>query len=1140
MHSGVPAALVRPKSSQRVSDILPPTDVLKALPESALSGFACECAGSGFIDGLRALAESGIDINVGTPYDKRTPLHLAAATGNLETVRFLVEDCGATMQRDRFGLLPIHDAVESGHADIRRYLQGQQLPEEKETLTPLDGRSIQELMGIVFELIVKEGIFSYSTVHAEVHRFFVELDLHPIYFDQFTPYQIAKHVHCLMAAKRVAMTTDDMGRMAFVLRSDGSGFFLSTIRSPLPTQAQQRTEEKVASFIAGHGDERGQFDTALIYMASDGPVFPSRDERLGIWAADRVVFEARRDQIREGETSLELLGSSRFLKTKSRPVREQYLLIMEDVVSTRRAVVRIVPESVYLGRGNGGFVLMFGTSDTVGRHYFPEICHAMRFVGLSPRRFYMEPFLNGVIVYSLFFPTAKEVDVKRLQRTIVHSSLLDVSPGGPAMVYQTVMAARISHEMGLYLLAAVKFVYAFFPKEQYAREYTQLHSVLQKDLVSQRNLESLYKLCMKELLSLERIYELVHRHLLPGLAAELFADFRRIAIGEAPPRYNHELDALIERQCSDQHDRQILCMFLTFNASIRLTNFFKPDCPMALAFRLDPAIIFKGRLPSPYPEVPFGLYLVVNQDFCGFHVRFRNISRGGIRIIVSQCQESYDRNFATLFDECYSLALTQQNKNKDIPEGGSKGVILPNSTLLCSQRAEVAMKSCFLRYFDALLDCMLPGKSGIFAGHMHGSEELLFFGPDENTAGFMDYGCELGRARGYPFWKALTTGKSVRFGGVPHDKYGMTTSSVHTFVTELLKELGEDEKRITKIQTGGPDGDLGSNEILMSNDRTLAIVDVSGVVYDPCGLDRAELSRLAHARLPVKHFSRAFLGHGSFLVTVDETDVELPDGSKWRSGLELRDTFHLTSFAAADLFVPCGGRPNAVTMDNVKCLFHADGRPKFRMVVEGANLFLSDDAMLVLEDAGVHVFKDASTNKGGVTSSSLEVFAALALPSDDHTELMTYNPEIASVLPQFYVRYVEEILHIVRSNAQLEFWAIWKLARDGGQHKVDATRRLSSEINVKTDNIVAQLGLMVPEERSCLIQNVLKMAVPPVLLERVGTEGIMRRVPEDYIFSMVACWIASRYVYQYGCSASDVSFFFFMRSLVPARDSRSG
>lgn len=38
--------------------------------------------------------------------------------------------------------------------------------------------------------------------------------------------------------------------------------------------------------------------------------------------------------------------------------------------------------------------------------------------------------------------------------------------------------------------AAVKFVYMFFPKEQYAPEYTHVHGVLQNDPGAQRKLEA--------------------------------------------------------------------------------------------------------------------------------------------------------------------------------------------------------------------------------------------------------------------------------------------------------------------------------------------------------------------------------------------------------------------------------------------------------------------------------------------------------------------------------------------------------------------------------------------------------------------------------------------------------------------------
>merc|ERR1719436_807568 len=190
----------------------------------------------------------------------------------------------------------------------------------------------------------------------------------------------------------------------------------------------------------------------------------------------------------------------------------------------------------------------------------------------------------------------------------------------------------------------------------------------------------------------------------------------------------------------------------------------------------------------------------------------------------------------------------------------------------------------------------------------------------------------------------------------------------------------------------------------------------------------------------VKEFNRSFLGNGGFLVLVEETNIRLPDGTEYKHGAQLRDTFHLSKYATADLFVPCGGRPNSVTAANVKKLFCADsGKPKFRMIVEGANLFFSLEAREVLEKAGVHVFKDASTNKGGVTSSSLEVLSSLALSPADHAKLMCYDPASGAKAPEFYEKYAQQILQIVIENAKLEFRAIWACNRQDGVPKVEAT-----------------------------------------------------------------------------------------------------
>ena len=49
------------------------------------------------------------------------------------------------------------------------------------------------------------------------------------------------------------------------------------------------------------------------------------------------------------------------------------------------------------------------------------------------------------------------------------------------------------------------------------------------------------------------------------------------------------------------------------------------------------------------------------------------------------------------------------------------------------------------------------------------------------------------------------------------------------------------------------------DEILLSSDKTVAIIDGSGVLADPHGLDREELIRLAKKRVPVANFDTSKL-----------------------------------------------------------------------------------------------------------------------------------------------------------------------------------------------------------------------------------------------------------------------------------------
>jgi glutamate dehydrogenase len=66
------------------------------------------------------------------------------------------------------------------------------------------------------------------------------------------------------------------------------------------------------------------------------------------------------------------------------------------------------------------------------------------------------------------------------------------------------------------------------------------------------------------------------------------------------------------------------------------------------------------------------------------------------------------------------------------------------------------------------------------------------------------------------------------------------------------------------------------DEILLSSDKTIAVIDGSGVLADPAGINREELVRLANLRVPVDKFDKSKLGKDGYLVRVEDQDVKLP------------------------------------------------------------------------------------------------------------------------------------------------------------------------------------------------------------------------------------------------------------------------
>lgn len=556
---------------------------------------------------------------------------------------------------------------------------------------------------------------------------------------------------------------------------------------------------------------------------------------------------------------------------------------------------------------------------------------------------------------------------------------------------------------------------------------------------------------------------------------------------------------------------------------LRKTNFYTPT-KVALSFRLNPRF-----LPTvEYPQPLFGMFLIIGSEFRGFHLRFRDIARGGIRIVKSRNPEAYAINARSVFDENYNLANTQQRKNKDIPEGGSKGVIL-----LDANHQDKAT-GAFQKYIDSILDLLLtPNSPGIKDPivDLLKEPEILFMGPDENTANLVDWATEHARARGAPFWKSFFTGKSPSLGGIPHDEYGMTSLSVREFVLGIYRKAKVNPSKMRKLQTGGPDGDLGSNEILLSNEKYCAIVDGSGVLVDVNGLDHAELIRLAKKRSMISGFDVSKLSPKGYRVLVEDTNVVLPSGERVANGTIFRNTFHTRTDISYDVFVPCGGRPEAIDLGNVN-KFIRDGKSVIPYIVEGANLFISQDAKLRLEKAGTVLFKDASANKGGVTSSSMEVLASLAFDDEGFVKNMCIHD---GAVPEFYKAYVKEVQHTIQVNARLEFDALWREHDQTGKPR----SILSDELSLAITRLDEELQKTDLWDNVPLRTSILQDALPQTLLKEIGLELILQRVPDNYLRAIFGSYLASRFIYEFGSNPSQFSFFDFMTKKMKALEAKT-
>lgn len=610
-------------------------------------------------------------------------------------------------------------------------------------------------------------------------------------------------------------------------------------------------------------------------------------------------------------------------------------------------------------------------------------------------------------------------------------------------------------------------------------------------------------------------------------------------------------------ELNDTRRKNILKQAMHFVEYTLKNNFYRNN-KCALSFRLDPKYLnyvpYHRR--ETFPELPYGIFFIQGMHFIGFHIRFKDLSRGGLRTVFPQRYEQMVAERNHVFLECYNLAFTQQKKNKDIPEGGSKGVIFlePYEQLLTEaqiyrkelkgagleeveieetikqfkkqQKIEYLYQTqrAYIHSLTTLVNCKDDGtlKAKHVVDYLD-KPEYIYLGPDENMHNVMiEWIADYSKRVGYKPGVAFISSKPAF--GINHKEYGVTSLGVNAYMEEILFYMGIDPFKdpFTVKISGGPDGDVAGNEILNlykkypMTAKLLAITDVSGTIFDPKGLDLSILSDLFKEVKPIAAYPPKKLNDGGFLLDLQTKKEQSAFSQKtlcwkkengklieqWLSGSDMNHLFrHNLHQTETDIFIPAGGRPRTLNSENYQD-FLSKGKPTSRAIVEGANLYLTPKARRELEKLGVLIIKDSSANKGGVICSSMEILAGLTLNEEE------FLKEKEALMPQ--------ILGIIDEKARDEARLLLKSRDDSGEFLTDLSDRISEKINTYTYELLDYLESLplASHPDDPLVKSLLNFC--PLLISEKYRERVIESIPAIHKKAIIACFLASRLIYRKG------------------------
>ncbi len=330
---------------------------------------------------------------------------------------------------------------------------------------------------------------------------------------------------------------------------------------------------------------------------------------------------------------------------------------------------------------------------------------------------------------------------------------------------------------------------------------------------------------------------------------------------------------------------------------------------------LDTGIVERLKYPRKtlIVSLPIKLDSGETKSFTGYRVQHdlaMGPSKGGIRYYP-------DVDLGEV--SALAMWMTWKCALMNLPFGGAKGGICCDPTTMSLSELEKLTR----RYTTEILSMIGPEKD-IPAPDVYTDERTMSWIMDTYSNYF-----------GYAI-PGVVTGKPVGLGGSLGRKEATGAGVAYTIFNAIDKILHKDkEKYDIAIQGFGNVGSNAAKYLFDAGQRIIAVSDVAGGVYNPNGIDIPKLHEYVKETKSVVGFE------GTEPISNEQL-------------LELK----------CDFLVPCA-LGNVITKDNAK-------EVKARIVVEGANGPVTNEADEILKEKNIIVIPGILANAGGVTVSYFE------------------------------------------------------------------------------------------------------------------------------------------------------------------------